>query len=112
MGTNRYTFEQIYLPSNSIHKSFISTESKNIKSVGKPTKRRFTPEEDLKLLEHVKLNGKTNKSLQNIAQILDRTINSLQKRCRKLLSDNEYDKIQGTNRFSNRFSPEEDRKLR
>ena len=109
LGTDIHTSQQIYFPSNSIYKSFKSTESKNVKSVDKPTNRRFTPEEDQKLLEHVKLNGKTKKSLQNLTHNLDCSIRSLQSRCRKLLSDNEYDKIQGSNRH---FSPEEDRKLR
>ena len=52
---------------------------------------------------------KPKKSLQNLTHNLDRSIRSLQSRCRKLLSDNEYDKIQGSNRH---FSPEEDQKLR
>ena len=43
LGTDIHTFQQIYLPSNSIYKSFKSTESKNVKTVDKPTNRRFTP---------------------------------------------------------------------
>ena len=116
LGKTSHTYQQIYLPSNSIHKSFKSIESKKVKSVEKPEgdgrklKRLFSPEADQKLLEHVNLNGKTQNSLKNIARSLDRSIISLQRRCGKLLSENEYDAInKGTHRF---FSPEEDQKLR
>ena len=116
LGTTSHIFQQMYLPSNSIHKSFKSSESKKVKSVEKPKgdgrklKRLFSPEEDQILLEHVSSNGKTSKSLKNISQTLDRSIISLQRRCRKLLSENEYDTINnGTRRL---FSPEEDRRLR
>ena len=83
LGTTSHIFQQMYLPSNSIHKSFKSSESKKVKSVEKPKgdgrklKRLFSPEEDQTLLEHVNLNGKTKISLKNIAQSLDRSIISL-----------------------------------
>ena len=80
LGKTSHTYQQIYLPSNSIHKSFKSTESKKVKSVEKPEgdgrklKRLISPEEDQKLLEHVNLNEKTQNSLKNIARNFDRSI--------------------------------------
>ena len=58
---------------------------------------RFSPEEDRKLREHVRVNGKTKKSMEIIAKILERSLASVQKRCLKLLSSNEYDTIKGIN---------------
>ena len=53
--------------------------------------RRYTPEDDQKLLEYVAENGKTQSSLKGIAKILDRSIGSVEDRCRRLLSDNEFE---------------------
>ena len=41
------------------------------------------------------MNGKTKKSLENIAEILERSLYSVQGRCAKLFSSNEYDRIKG-----------------
>ena len=41
------------------------------------------------------MNGKTKKSLEVIAQILERSRCSVQSRCEKLFSSNEYDRIKG-----------------
>ena len=91
LGTTIYPLQKNCLPSNWIHKVFKSTNAAKGNLDEHFIPRRYSPEEDLKLLEHVKFYGKTANSLRDIANILDRTYNSVASRCRKLLSNNRFD---------------------
>ena len=51
----------------------------------------FSPEEDQKIIEHVKIYGEDKESFEIIAKILGRPINSVRERCYRLFSANEYD---------------------
>ena len=91
LGANIHPFEQNCLPSNSIPKLYKSTKASKGNLDENFTPRRFTPEDDQKLLEHVKLYGKSKDSLQRVGVVLDRTYNSVVARCHKLLSSNACD---------------------
>jgi len=85
-GATIHLFQTKWLPSNAIIRSYKSTKVKTGNLGAKPIKRRFTPEEDQKLLEHVTLHGRTQKSLKDIAETLDRQISSVTNRCKLLRS--------------------------
>ena len=91
LGSTIHQFEQNCLPSNSILKVFKSTKATKRNLDEDLTPRRYTTEDDQKLLEHVKLFGKSKDSLQRVAVTIDRTYKSVASRCRKLLSSNEFD---------------------
>ena len=96
-----------FVPVQSIIKSYKSTEAKEEKSDEKRTTRRFTPEDDQKIIKHVGSHGASKKSLSKIAKKLNRPISSVDGRCRKLLSVNEYE----TNIKQKDWDFDEDKKL-
>ena len=79
------------LPSNLTLVKLKSTKTIKGDVDEKFTARRWSPEDDQKLLEHVNLHGKTAKSLKEVAVTLNRTYASVRYRIRKLLSTNEFD---------------------
>ena len=79
---------------SSITKSFKSTEPKKGNLDEKPTRRRYSPEEDQR---HVSVQCKNRSSLKHIAEILDGSINSVIDRCFTFLSSNGY--VENTNRM-------------
>ena len=107
VGTTLHLLEPDYLQFNFIPKSHKSTQAKNEKLAVKRIPRRFTQEEDQKLVEHVNKHGKSKSSLKDIGKTLDRSYNSVISRCRKLLSDNEFE----TNSGQKQWDYAEDKKL-
>ena len=95
------------VPSQSIIKLYKSTEAKEGKPSEKKTTRRFTPEDDQKIMKHVGSHGTSKESLSKIAKKLNRPISSVDGRCRKLLSANEYE----TNMNQKDWNFDEDKKL-
>ena len=95
LDTNLHPLQLNCLPSNLIIKSFKSTESKKGRLDEKPTRRRFSPEEDQKLLDHINVHGSHRNSLKHIAVVLDRTCNSVRSRCQKLQCSNECETQSG-----------------
>ena len=74
LGSTFHLFEPNCLPSNSILKAFKSTEATkgNIDENSTPRRyRKYSLEDDQKLLEHVKLYGKSKDSLQRVGVVLD-----------------------------------------
>ena len=91
----RLLLQSNYLPFTTIDKLYKSTNTKKENLDEKPIiiqkdRKYYSPEEDQKLLEYVAEHGKTQSSLKGIAKILDRSISSVDNRCRKLLSGNEF----------------------
>ena len=115
LGATIYPFEPNCLPFNSIIKSFTLDATKR-NSDKKPDKSKksqrkeikfFTPEEDQKLLDHVREHGISRKYLKDVAKDLDRSYSSVKSRCSKLLSLNKYE----TNSRRKGWKYEEDEKL-
>ena len=95
------------LPSQLIIQSYKSTNAKNNNARDIRTYRRYTPEEDQRLLEHIKVHGKTQSSFNDIAAVLGRSVESVQYRSSKLLSDKYFD----ANTHPKHWDYEEDEKL-
>ena len=90
LGANIHTLQQKYLPFSAIIRSFKSSEANKGNLGLEKYKKHFTPEEDQKLLEHVSVHGKTQKSFKDLGESLDRNWVSI--RCRYYrLSKNKYD---------------------
>ena len=115
LKTTIYQLELNSLPSHSIVKSFMldakktklyRTPDKSKKSQGKEIKF-FTPEEDQKLLDHVREHGISRKYLKDVAKSLDRSYSSVKHRCSKLMSINKYE----TNSDRKGWNYAEDEKL-
>ena len=79
------------LPSQLIIKSYKSTNTKKENARDIRTFRRYTPEEDQRLLEHAKVHGRTERSYKDIATVLERSVQSVKDRFYKLISDNDFD---------------------
>ena len=90
LGANINPIQPKYLPSSAIIRSFTSVKAKEVDLGTKYIRRRFTPEEDQQLLEHVSVHGRTQKSFKDLAESLDRNWVSVQRRCYKL-SKGKYD---------------------
>ena len=84
LGITIHSMQQKCLPSNSIIKLYKSTEANEENLDEKPTRRFFTQEEDEKLRRHVTSHGKSKESLKEIADVLERTLKSVQNRCSRL----------------------------
>ena len=102
-----FRLQPSFVPVQSIIKLYKSTEAKEGRSDEKRTTRRFTPEDDKKIIKHVGSHGTSKKSLSKIAKELKRPIISIDGRCRKLLSANEYE----TNMNQKDWDFAEDKKL-
>ena len=107
LGATIHPFEANCFLSNSIIKSFKSIDAKKRNLNEKRQLRRFSQEEDQQILEHVSTHGKGPKSYKHIAEILDRSYDSVYYRCKLLLSDNEFD----SNTDPKHWKYEEDEKL-
>ena len=86
LGATIHPLQPMWLPSNAMIRSYKSNEVKKGNFGAKPIKRRYTPEEDQKLLEYVSVHGRTYKSFKDIAEALDRPIKSVSNRCYSLMS--------------------------
>ena len=113
--TTIYSSKLNIVSSFSIIKSFMidakrnnldKDQDKRKKSQRKET-RYFTPEEDQKLLDHVREHGISRKYLKDIAKNLGRSYSSVKHRCSKLLSINKYE----TNSDRKGWNYDEDKKL-
>ena len=115
LKTTIFPTVQNFLPSCLIIKSFVFDAKKNNldktpdKSKKSPRKevRFFTPEEDQKLLDHVREHGISRKYLKDIAKNLDRSYNSVKHRCSKLMSINKNE----ANSVRKSWNYDEDKKL-